>query len=374
MRVFKEIFELLKKTFTEWQEDKASRLAAALAYYTAFSLAPLIVIVLGVAGFIFSQDLVGDYMIEQVQAMVGESGAEVVRNIIENASRPSASLVAALIGVGTLIFGATGVFAQLQDSLNTVWDVAPRPDKGVMKIVETRFTSLTMVLGIGFLLLVSLVVSTALSAITDTLLGPLAEYKVTGQIINFIISFSVITLLFAMIFKVLPDVEIQWGDVWVGAAATALLFGIGKFLLGFYLGNKSFGSTYGAAGSILIILLWVYYSAQIFLFGAEFTQVYARRYGSKIVPDEDAIRLTPAMRARQGIPRPEQLEAAASHEAPDREEGVSAGSRPKQLVAPQSTSAPASPPDRFVTALVTLFMLGIFLRGLFTAPGKKTAK
>lgn len=309
---FGSILDLFKATFKEWQEDKVARLAAALAYYTVFSLAPLIIIILGIAGFFLGQDVAGSYLLQQVEALIGPAGAEVFQSIIENASQPSSSITATLIGVATLIFGATGVFAQLQDALDTVWGVVPKPGKGVKRIIETRFTSLTMILGIGFLLLVSLVISAALAAVDDLLFGSLPGALIIGRVVNFVVSFGVITLLFAMIYKVLPDVEIEWSDVWVGAAVTALLFAIGKFLLGFYLGNQSFGSTYGAAGSILIILLWVYYSAQILLFGAEFTQVYAKRYGSKLVPDEDAIPITPEMRARQGIPTTEQVETVVN--------------------------------------------------------------
>ena len=303
---FKQVIELVKETFSEWLEDKASRLAAALAYYTVFSLAPLVIIVLGIAGLIFGEDVAGSYLLRQVESLVGQTGAEVFETIVEGAGQSSAtSLTATIIGIATLIFGATGVFAQLQDALNTVWGVMPRPGRGIWHIIETRFASLTMVLGIGFLLLVSLVISAVLAAFNDYVNSLLPGGHILAQIINIAVSFGVITLLFAMMFRYLPDVEIEWRDVWIGAAATALLFAIGKFALGFYLGRQSFSSTYGAAGSILIILLWVYYSAQILLLGAEFTQVYAKKFGSKSRPDEDAIPLTPEMRARQGIPRPE---------------------------------------------------------------------
>ncbi|MDX1520467.1 MAG: YihY/virulence factor BrkB family protein [Anaerolineae bacterium] len=358
----KTVLDLLKATFTEWQEDKASRLAAALAYYTVFSLAPLIIIILGVVGLIFSQEEAGRYLMEQIQGLVGASGAELVQSILDSDTQASASLIATLIGVASLVFGATGVFAQLQDALNTVWGVAPNPNKGLMKVVETRFTSLTMVLGIGFLLLVSLVLSAALSALDDLVTGWLPSYLVLGQVLNFIISFGLITLLFAMIYKILPDVEIQWSDVWIGAAVTALLFGVGKFLLGFYLGNQSFGSTYGAAGSILIILLWVYYSAQIFLFGAEFTQVYAKRYGSKIVPNEDAIPITPEMQARQGIPRRVVVEAIAQADHTVRQGEV------------DYQPDPPAKPDRFTIILTSLFMGIIFVRGLLSSPGPQQNK
>jgi len=309
------IFEMLKETYSEWSEDKASRLAAALAYYTVFSLAPLVVIVLAILGFFFSGNRVEEFLIEQFGGLVGPEGAEITGQIIENANQPNTSLVAGLIGVATLLFGATGVFTQLQDSLNTVWEVTPKPGRGIINIIKSRFLSFTMILGIGFLLLVSLLLSAMLAALNEFISGLLPEAVILGQVINFVVSFGLITLLFAMIYKILPDVEIAWGDVWMGAMVTALLFSVGKFLLGFYLGNQTFGSTYGAAGSILIILLWVYYSAQILLFGAEFTQVYARRFGSRIEPSENAIPLEPETRAKQGIPRTQQVEEAAQREA-----------------------------------------------------------
>lgn len=301
------IWSLLKDTFSEWQEDKASRLAAALAYYTVFSMAPLIIIVLGIVGYLFGRDAVGTYLIEQARGLIGAEGAQIFQAIIENASQPASSLLATLIGIATLLFGALGVFGQLQDALNTVWGVAPKPGRGIWGFVETRLLSFTMILGIGFLLLVSLLLSSLLAAFSGFLSNWLSGLGVfVLEALNLVVSFGVITLLFAMIYKILPDVEIDWSDVWLGAAVTALLFTIGKFALGFYLGRQTFGSTYGAAGSILIILLWVYYSAQILLFGAEFTQVYAKKYG-RIRAAQDAVPLTAEMRAKQGIPHTEDI-------------------------------------------------------------------
>jgi membrane protein len=386
------LLDVLKTTFTEWQEDKASRLAAALAYYTVFSMAPLIIIVLGIVGFIFGQDMVSGHLLVQIRGLVGEDGAAVFQSIIENASQPSSSIVATLIGVGTLIFGATGLFAQLQDALNTVWGVAPKPGSSLKHMLETRFLSLTMVFGIGFLLLVSLILSAILSAMDNFILGWAPGSAFLAQGLNLTISFGIITLLFAMIYKVLPDVEIQWGDVWIGAAATSLLFSIGKFVLGFYLGNQSFGSTYGAAGSILIILLWVYYSAQILLFGAEFTQVYAKKFGSRLVPDEDAVALTPEMRARQGMPRSADLEAAAIvqerykklaslEDAPER--GRVPGATPAEIdrgtvqlredIKYRMEEGVQPQRDRFITLLCSLFLVGLVFRALFGSPPRHPA-
>ena len=308
---FKTLIDLLKETYSEWAEDKASRLAAAIAYYTAFSMAPLIILTLVILGLFFQSDVAQDYLMDQITSMVGPDGAIVFQDIMQNASRPSGLTAAAVIGIATLLFGASGVFGALQDAMNTVWGVAPKPGRGLWGMIESRFLSFTMVLGLGFLLLVSLVLSAALTALGEFVAGYFQEYVIIGQILNFLISFGFVTLLFAMIFKVLPDVEIAWSDVWMGAVVTAFLFTVGKFVIGLYLGQQSFGSTYGAAGSILIVLLWIYYSAQILLMGAEFTQVYARRFGSRIVPDKDAVPLDEEMRAKQGIPKTEQLEEAA---------------------------------------------------------------
>lgn len=305
----KTIFNLFKDTFTEWQEDKASRLAAALAYYTVFSLSPLVIIILALVGFIFGQEATSGYLIQQIRGLMGQEGAEVIQTIIAGAAQPTSSIVATIIGVVTLLLGASGVFGQLQDALNTVWGVAPKPGQGVWGFIRARFLSFTMVLGIGFLLLVSLVLSAVLSALDQFLVSWLSDASALAlQLLNLVLSFGLVILLFAMIFKILPDVEIKWRDVWLGATVTALLFSVGKFLLGYYLGRQSFGSTYGAAGSLLLILLWVYYSAQILLFGAEFTQVYTKRYGSGYRPAENAIALTPEMRAAQGIPQASQLQ------------------------------------------------------------------
>lgn len=288
----KSFWELLRETFSEWSEDRASRLAAALAYYATFSLAPLLIIAIAMAGLIFGQEAVQSQIIEQVQGLIGDRGARLVQTMIEGAYQPTSRIPATVIGIATLLFGASGVFAQLHSALNTIWNVAPRPGRGVLALVKDRFISFTMVLAVGFLLLVSLVVSAALAALgryLDTLLPNLIN---TVKILNLVISFGVVTLLFAMIYKFLPDVKIKWGDVWIGAAITSLLFTVGKQLIGLYLGHSSAASVYGAAGSLAIILIWIYYSAQIVFLGAEFTQVYARKYGSRIKPAEHAVRIT----------------------------------------------------------------------------------
>ncbi len=299
----KDIFPLLKETFQEWQEDKSSRLAAALAYYTVFSLAPLLVIAIAIAGAIFGEEAARGEIVGQIQGLVGNQGAEVIEAAINNANKPDTSSIASLISVVVLFFGASGVFAQLQDALNTIWEVQAKPGRGVKYFIKKRLLSFSAVFGIGFLLLVSLLVSAVLSALSHYLSNILPGGDFIWQIFNFIISFAVITSLFAVIYKYLPDVKIKWGDVWTGAIITSLLFTIGKFALGLYLGRGSFGSTYGAAGSLIVLLAWVYYSAQILFFGAEFTQVYARRFGSTIEPDDNAMRVSEQARAKQGMPR-----------------------------------------------------------------------
>jgi membrane protein len=310
----KEIFELLKETYNEWSEDKAARLAASLAYYTVFSMAPLLIIVIAVAGLVFGREAAQGQIEAQIQGLIGEDSAEFVQTLIEASSNKTTGTIATVIGVVTLLFGATGLFGQLQDALNTIWEVTPKPGRGVMGIIKDRFFSFTMVLGIGFLLMVSLVVSAALAAVNEYVSGLFDNLAFLGQVINFIVSFGVITLLFAMIYKILPDVEIAWRDVWIGAAVTALLFTIGKFLIGLYIGHSAVASSYGAAGALVVILLWVYYSAQILLLGAEFTQVYAKRFGSRLVPDEDAVPVTEEARAQQGMPRAEAVETAKDKE------------------------------------------------------------
>ncbi|KYC35630.1 ribonuclease BN [Scytonema hofmannii PCC 7110] len=298
---WKEIWGLLQETYKEWSNDKASRLAAALSYYTIFSIAPLLIIVIAIAGAVFGEDAARGAIREQLQGLIGQSGAEVIQTAIENASQPQAGTIASLISIVVLLFGATGLFNELQDSLNTIWEVQPKPGRAVKTMVRQRFASFAMVVAIGFLLLVSLVLSAVLAGIVGYFSNLLPGVDFIWQVINFILGFVITTVLFGLIFKVLPDVKITWNDVLIGAALTSLLFSIGRYLLGQYLGNGSFGSTYGAAGSLVVILAWVNYAAQILFFGAEFTQVYARKYGSRIVPTDNAIPLTESDRRNQGL-------------------------------------------------------------------------
>lgn len=310
MERLKIFFSLLTQTFTEWNEDHAPRLAAALAYYTAFSIAPLLVVVIGVVGIIVSQQTVQNQILSEVQRSVGPDAAKMVDELIINASKPAEGLLATILGIATLLLGAGGAFGQLQDALNTIWDVDPsstgKRNSGVVLQIQNKFLSFGMVLVVGFLLLVSLVINAviaALSTYVGTLL-PGVEFLVS--LLNLVISLIVITAMFALLYKFLPKIKLEWRDVIIGAALTSVLFTIGRFLLGWYLGRSGTTSAYGAAGSFVLILLWIYYSAQIVLFGAEFTQVFARRHGSlqgsKTVP---VSRNTPAPTAGT-VPAPAQ--------------------------------------------------------------------
>jgi len=279
---FGKIRDLLKITFSEWREDNAARLGAALAYYAVFSMAPLLVVVMSISGLVFGHDAAQGRVVEQLQGLVGRDVARSIESMIVNARSPGLSVPAAIAGTLVMLLGASGVFAELQDALNLIWNAPRRPSSSILQTIRERFLSFTMVLGTGFLLLVSLVISAAVEALNDKLSSLVGLPASVLQIIQSIVSFAVITIMFAMIFKILPRVRIAWSDVWIGAAVTSLLFTLGKYLIGLYLGRSSTASSYGAAGSIVIVLLWVYYSAQILFFGAEFTQAYANNYGSRL--------------------------------------------------------------------------------------------
>ncbi len=291
---------LLKETFAAWSEDKVPRLGAALAYYTTFSLAPLLLIVVGVAALVFGEEAAQGRIVEQISGLVGEKGAEAIQAMLQSASEETSSgVVAAIVGVVALLFGASGVFGELQDALNTIWGVKPKPGRAILGAIKDRFFSFAMVLAIAFLLLVSLVVTAALAAVGKFGSGLIPEAFL--QALNLAVSLGVVTLLFAMIFKILPDVRIAWRDVWIGAFATAVLFTVGKSLIGLYLGKSAVGSAFGAAGSLVIVLVWIYYSAQILFLGAEITQVHARHYGTGVVPAADAVLVTAEARREQGL-------------------------------------------------------------------------
>lgn len=281
------MWQLLKTTWQEWNEDEASLLAAALSYYTAVSIAPLLVLVVVIAGFFLGQETAQSQLITQLRAGMGTEGAQFLETVLQNADQPTLASAAGILSFLTLLWGSTNVFAQLHNSLNKIWNVERAPGASIMATLRSRLLSFTLVLGVAFMLLVSLVLSTVLTVFVDWGHGLLPGADWIWQVVNFLVSFGVTTFLFGAIFKVLPDVKIAWRDVWLGAAVTALLFTVGKYLLGLYLANA--GSAYGAVGSLVVFLLWVFYSAQILFMGAEFTQVYARRFGAGIRPDKGAV-------------------------------------------------------------------------------------
>jgi membrane protein len=269
----------LRETLNRWSEHKAARLGAALAYYSVFSLGPLIVIAIAIAGLVFGAEAVRGQVLATLNGLLGEAGTQAIEAMLKGADRPREGAVTTVIGIGTLLFAAVGVVVQLKDALNTVWEVETTPGSGIWRFVRSYVLSLAAVLSLGFLLLISMLLTAALAAAGKYVAPYLPE--VALQIAGFAASFTVISLLFAAMFKWLPDTKIEWRDVWLGAVLTAALFEVGKFLIGLYIGKQGLESTYGAAASIIVVLLWVYYSAQLVLMGAEFTNVYARRYGSR---------------------------------------------------------------------------------------------
>ncbi len=296
----RDILKLLERAVASWSEDNAFRLAAALAYYACFSLAPLLIIAIAIAGSVLGPKAAQGEVIGQIQALIGSRGALAIQMMLENANKPGAKLTASALGIVSLVFGATGVFVSLQDGLNTVWQVKQKPQNFIVGFIRNRIHTFTMVLGIAFLLLVSLVISAAIAAV-GTFFDDQYGVTIIWQGINSLVSFAIVSVLFAMIFKYLPDVYIRWRDVIMGSVITAALFTAGKLAIGAYIGRGSFTSVYGATGSLVVILAWVYYSSLILFLGAEFTRVYADRYGKRIVPKPNAMPLTPDMRAEQGM-------------------------------------------------------------------------
>jgi membrane protein len=277
----KEGISLLKETYKRWSEHKAPRLGASVAFYTLLSLAPLLILVAAVIALVFSKETVHRDLVDQARQMMGDRGAEIVNSLLSNAQKPSSGFLASAVAFLTLLFGASGVFIELRDALNTIWGVKPQTKAGWKRMIKDRLFSFGMVLSIGFLLLVSLILSAVLAFLGEYFDQIVPIPPAILEAVNFLVSFAVITVLFALMFKYVPAVHIPWRNVFVGAIGTALLFTIGKFLLGLYLGKASVGSAYGAAGSLVAVIVWVYYSAQIFFFGAEFTRVYADAHANK---------------------------------------------------------------------------------------------
>jgi membrane protein len=288
----KETWKFLVCVFDKWSDDKAPKLGAALSFYTIFSLAPLLIIIISVAGLLFGEEAARGEIVQQIEGLIGREGAEIVQTALKNTSNSESGIIAILVSLFTSIVGSTIVFVELQDSLDLIWKVKPKPGRNLIKgLVRDRLMSFAIVVGAGFLLLVSLIISAAISSLNNFISENLIIIPIwVLELINIIISFGIVYILFAMIYKILPDVHNGWSDVWIGALITSLLFVLGKYLIGIYIGTSTLSSTYGAAGSLVVLLLWVYYSAQIIFLGAEFTAVYAERYGSGIIPKSKFMR------------------------------------------------------------------------------------
>jgi membrane protein len=289
---FKDIFSLIKESAGQFMENNSLRLAAALAYNTIFSLPPLLYIVIATAGYFFGEKAVSGQLYEQLNEFIGHDAALQLEESLKNVKVEGGSTVATWIGIATLIFASTTIFVTLQESLNNVWNLKTKPKNGILKLAMDRILSFGMILSVAFLLLVSLVISALLAVLTEymqRLLPGIAVFFI--YLLDFVVSMGFITLLFALIYKYLPDAIIRWRDVWVGAMVTAFLFLLGKYLIGWYIGQSDLGSTYGAAGSIVILLTWVYYSSLIVFFGAEVTQQYADQFGQPVVPNQNSVRI-----------------------------------------------------------------------------------
>jgi membrane protein len=282
---------LLRRAYQDWDQDEASRLAASLSFYTILSLAPLLVIVVAIAGLVFGEEAARGELSRQFAAQLGQRGATAIEAILASSKSLGGSLFATIAGVFVLLFGASGVFGELQASLNRVWDVKTKPGRGLKGILHDRFLSFTMVLAVAFLLLVSLILTAVLAAANDFLGRLFGLPPLFWQAVNLVVGFAFTTVLFAMIFKTIPDAIVAWRDVWVGSLVTAGLFSLGKYLIGLYIGMGSTASAYGAAGSLVAVVIWVYYSAQILFFGAELTQAYATARGATILPKPNAVAL-----------------------------------------------------------------------------------
>ena len=318
--MMKRFFQITKEAASDFFADDAMSLAAALALYTVIALAPLVAVMLTVAGMVFG-DQASVAFVQQAQALIGESGGEAIRGIVDNAKKPSTGAFQAILGFLILLTSASAVFAQLQASLNRIWNVVQKPGLGIMQMIKTRLFSMAIVASLGFLLMVSLGVSTALAALGDYFhtIAPQLEFLL--HFVNFLVAVAVTTILFGAIFKYLPDVIVRWRDVWIGALVTAVLFNLGQIGLGLYLGNSDTAAAYGAAGSFMVLILWLYYSTVILFFGAEWAQVRARVMGSRFKPAPHANRLVVEAR---GANDPEAEKKIADRSAKDRVAGKSA--------------------------------------------------
>ena len=291
MSRIKEIISYFKEVWEQFSQDNAFRLASSLAYYTVFSIAPIIVIVIAVVGYFFGREAIQGEVFAQLEGMLGPEAAQQTQEMVKNAYLSDKSTMATVIGIVTLLLGATGVFNQLKDSLNVVWEMKPQPKNGIWAFIKNRILSFGIIIVIGFILLISLVLNALVTAFTDVVFSDSVTSEVLVQIIHFVVSLIVTGGLFAVIFKMLPDAVIEWRDVLVGALITALLFALGKYLISLYLAQTDFSESYGAAGALVVLLLWTNYSAIILIFGAEMTFVYAKRYGTTILPNQHAVKV-----------------------------------------------------------------------------------
>lgn len=299
----REIGSLLWRSVNGWVDDSASSMGAALAYYTVFSLAPLLLLVIAIAGMVFGTAAAQQALLGQFESLIGRNGAEAIAAILNGARDSGSGLLSIVIGAATLFIGATSVFAELQRDIDLIWRADPRKKAGVWGFVKIRLLSFGLIVGVGFLLIVSLAASAGIAAVSTIWGGWMRDLEIVLQIVNLLISFAVITALFALIYKVLPSVRIAWSDVWLGAAITALLFNLGKFVIGLYIGKSAISSSFGAAGAFVVLIAWVYYSAQIFLLGTEFTYVYASTYGSRRTENAQRTNSSAPAAAGAGSPR-----------------------------------------------------------------------
>lgn len=307
----KRFLALLALAGKSWQEDKVPRLGAALAYYTVFSIPPLLIILIGVASLLFDGQAVQGRFLHTLEDMVGPGGAAAIRDMLASERSERPGVLATVIGAATLLIGASAVFRHLKDALDTIWEIEPRPARGKLSFLRKYVFSLMVLLGTGFLLVVSLAVSTLLAALGDTLDQYLPGGEGLWAALDVLFSLTVITFLFALLYKYIPDATVAWKDALVGGLVTSFLFNVGEYLIGFYLGRTNVGSAFGAAGSLVVLLVWVYYSSMIFFYGAEFTKAFATLYGSRIIPDADTMPLTEEARRQQGIPHRAALEREA---------------------------------------------------------------
>ena len=320
-----EAWALVKRAASAWIDDYAPSMGAALAYYTVFSLAPLLVIVISVAGLIFGGDAARGEIFDQLRGLMGPEAAAAIEDLLASVSKPGAGIVGTVVGAAVLLVGATSVFGELQDALDRIWRAPVRPGgSGLWHLLRTRLLSFGMILALAFLLMVSLVLGAVVAALGRWWGGFFGGWEVLAQIVNIGIGFALTTVGFALIYKLMPRANVQWHDVWIGAAVTSLLFTLGRFLIGLYIGKSGIASGFGAAGSLVIVFVWVYYSAQIFLVGAEFTWVYAQTFGS--------------MRTRVAP-------AAAASDAPGAAPVTPARVAAAAVAAPATTSAPEPEPD-----------------------------